>query len=174
MQRLVNRLAEVSALLGGIVLTALIVLTSISITGRAFTWAGLGPVPGDFELVEAGIAFAVFAFLPLCQIRVGHATVDLIAGALSQRMNRGLVAFWEGVSLLVFLVIVWRLFVGFEAKLKNGETTLMLQFPVWWAYALCLIPAAALVMATLWSAWDRLRACATGRDTRPVTGEALH
>ncbi|MEZ5836913.1 MAG: hypothetical protein R3D03_14460 [Geminicoccaceae bacterium] len=36
------------ALLGGTVLVAMIVLTSVSIIGRALIFAGLGPVPGDF------------------------------------------------------------------------------------------------------------------------------
>ena len=54
-------------------------MTVVSIVGRAsLTWAWvLGPVPGDFELVEVGTGFAVFAFLPWCQLKRGHATVDL-------------------------------------------------------------------------------------------------
>ena len=49
-----------------LVLIALILLTVVSVVGRALFSA---PIPGDFELVEIGMAVAVFAFLPYCQLR---------------------------------------------------------------------------------------------------------
>lgn len=174
MQRFVTRLADLSAVLGGLVLTALIVMTCLSIAGRALSGLGLGPVPGDFELVESGIALAVFCFLPLCQLRAGHATVDLFAAAYGQRINRLLLALWEVLAFLVLALIVWRLAQGTLDKLGNNQTTLILQFPVWWAYAACLPPAAATLAVALWSAWDRIRGATSGRDTRPITGEGAH
>ena len=174
MQRIATRLADLSAVLGGLVLAALIVMTCISIAGRAMAGLGLGPVPGDFELVESGVALAVFCFLPLCQMRAGHATVDLFSGAFGDRLNRLLLAFWEILAFLVLAIIAWRLWQGTLDKIGNRQTTLILQFPVWWAYAACLPPAAATVAVALWSAWDRLRGAATGRDTRPIAGEGSH
>ena len=49
-----------------------------SVTGRALIGLGLGPVPGDIELVEVGVAIAVVWFMPWCYLRGGHATVDLL------------------------------------------------------------------------------------------------
>jgi hypothetical protein len=49
-------LARMMAIAGGIVLAAITVLTVVSITGRSLVPIGLAPVPGDFELVEAGTA----------------------------------------------------------------------------------------------------------------------
>ena len=86
------------AVLGGIVLSFLILLTCVSIIGRSLNGIfhsdfmeriapgfsrlvidiGVGPVNGDFELVEAGVAFAIFAFIPLCQVTAGHASVDIL------------------------------------------------------------------------------------------------
>ena len=79
----VERLARFMAILGGAVLIALIIIVTISVIGRglntfghsafitnwsqaasdAFLATGVGPILGDFELVEMGVAFAVFAFL---------------------------------------------------------------------------------------------------------------
>ena len=53
-ERWVETLARLTALAGGLVLTALVVVTVVSVTGRSLVFAGLAPVPGDFELVEAG------------------------------------------------------------------------------------------------------------------------
>ena len=63
-ERLVNRLAKLLAFFGGAVLTALAFMTVLSTVGRAFVGMqiGLGPIPGDFELVEAGTAVAIFCF----------------------------------------------------------------------------------------------------------------
>jgi TRAP-type C4-dicarboxylate transport system permease small subunit len=174
MDRVAHRLAVFSALLGGAMLCALILLTCVSVAGRAFVFAGLGPVPGDFELVEAGIAFAVFAFLPICQVQAGHATVDLFTNALGRAANRWLVAFWEGLFALVMVLIAWRLSVGMLTKFGNGETSMFLQFSTWWAYAACLLPATLAALVALWSAYDRLRAAVTGAETRPIAVEGGH
>lgn len=174
MEPVARTLARITAMAGGLVLTALVVMTCLSITGRALSFAGLGPVPGDFELVEAGIAFAVFAFLPWCILNAGHATVDIFTNGLPVQANRVLLAFWEMVMAATVAFIAWRLYEGFLGKLRNGETTFLLQFPVWWAYAACLVPACVTVLVALWSAWDRLRAVATRHDTRAVKAEALH
>ncbi len=174
MQRLISRLALASATAGGVVLVALVVMTCASIVGRALIDFGLGPVTGDFELVEAGIAFAVFAFLPLCQLRAGHATVDVFTSALPDGTNRVLLAVWECVAALALALIAWRLGAGLVQKVGNGETTFLLQFPIWWAYAACSVPATVAVIVAAWSAADRVRAAFTGHDTRPIGGESVH
>lgn len=173
-QRLVHRLALLSAELGGIVLVAVILMTTTSIGGRALSDAGLGPIPGDFELLEAGIGFAVFAFLPIAQLNATHATVDIFTSLLPPQPNRVLLAVWEVLAAAVFMLICWRLAVGMLQKFGNGETTFILQFPVWWAYAASMVPAAIAVVVATWSAYDRIRAVATGRDTRAVVGGANH
>jgi TRAP-type C4-dicarboxylate transport system permease small subunit len=174
MERLITRLALASAAAGGLVLVALVVMTCVSITGRALIGLGLGPVPGDFELLEAGIAFAVFAFLPLCQLRAGHATVDVFTSAMPVGVNRVLLAVWEILAASVLALIAWRLGAGLAQKIGNGETTFLLQFPVWWAYAACMVPAVVAVIVAVWSAGDRVRSVVTGRDTRPVSAESTH
>lgn len=174
MDRIAHRLAIFSALLGGIILCILILLTCISITGRAFVFAGLGPVPGDFELVEAGIAFSVFAFLPICQVQAGHATVDLFTNALGRGANRWLVAFWECLFAGTMAFIAWRLAAGMLTKYGNGETSMFLQFSTWWAYAACLLPATLAALVAIWSAYDRMRAALTGHETRAIAVESQH
>ena len=174
MERLITRLALASATVGGAVLVALVIMTCASIAGRALIDFGLSPVKGDFELLEAGIAFAVFSFLPLCQLRAGHATVDVFTSALPDGVNRVLLAFWEVIAALTLGLIAWRLGAGLVQKIGNGETTYLLQFPVWWSYAACLVAAVVAVIVAVWSAADRVRAVATGRDTRPISAESTH
>lgn len=185
MKTAIERLARAMAVLGGVVLTALVVLTCVSVLGRGLNsmghsdWlgavsqsladgliaAGVGPITGDFELVEAGIAFAIFAFLPICQLYAGHATVDVFTSRLSDRVNTWLVAFWDVILTLVILLITWRLGAGLADKLGNGETTFLLQFPIWWSYAASF---AAAVVASVTAIY-----CSVGRVTHAVTGRSI-
>ncbi len=155
-------------MVGGIALSVLIVMTCISIAGRALNGFGFAPIPGDFEIVEAGIAFAVFCFIPYCQVNSGHATVDVFTVGLGKSFNRILVAFWEVIFAAVLIFIAWRLFEGMQGKMRYGETSMFLQFPIWWPYVACLIAACISVVVGIWSAYDRVWAIVLGRDTRPI------
>lgn len=126
---------------GGFVLVAITLVTVVSITGRAFVFAGLKPVPGDFELVEAGTAFAVFSFLPWCQINRGHASVEIFTASFPGLANRLIDLVTDFLMLAVALLIAWRHLEGTLDKYGNGETTFILQFPLWWAYAASLVGA---------------------------------
>jgi TRAP-type C4-dicarboxylate transport system permease small subunit len=146
LDRAVERLAFWTAMAGGAVLIAALVVTVVSIVGRALIFAGLGPIPGDFELVESGTAFAVLAFMPLCQFHRGHVTVDLFLTRAGRRPN----ALIDVVTNLLMTgaagVITWRLFVGMLDKRSYGETTFILQFPLWWSYAAALLGAAVFTL----------------------------
>ncbi|WP_340119463.1 TRAP transporter small permease [Pelagibius sp. 7325] len=154
--RAIERIAFWTAMAGGAVLIVVLSLTVISIIGRALIFAGLGPIPGDFELVEAGTAFAVLSFLPLCQFHRGHVTVDLFLARAGRRPN----AMIDVVANLLMTgaagVITWRLFLGLLDKRSYGETTFILQFPVWWSYTAALLGAAVFTLVCAYTVWRSL------------------
>jgi len=127
-------------------------------------------VTGDFELVEAGIAFAIFAFLPICQLYGAHATVDVFTNQLPGRANRYLIAFWEVVLTAVILLISWRLYEGFLSKLGNGQTTFLLQFPIWWAYGASFVASVIAGLVALYCAAMRVAEALSGRQILPTDG----
>lgn len=138
---IVRWIAQTMAILGGLVLVGMIILTCISILGRSLISIGLGPIPGDFELVEAASAFAVFSFLPWCQLNCGHAAVDIFTNFLPKFINKWIDLFAEVLMGIAIIIIAWKLFDGTLSKSKYGETTFILQFPIWWAYATSLFAA---------------------------------
>ena len=91
MHRFMMTLARTLAVIGGLTLSALIIMTCASIAGReinafmAADWMqaampgvadfvlglGVGQVKGDTELVEAGMAFTIFCFLPAVSDQCG-------------------------------------------------------------------------------------------------------
>ena len=194
MHAIVERLARLFALMGGLVLSALIVLTCLSIVGRALNSllhgdalqslapglanallaTGLGPVNGDFELVEAGMAFAIFAFLPLCQLNGAHASVDIFTQKLPLRANRVLRMVIECVFAATLVLIAWQLFEGMESKRQTGQTSFLLQYPVWWAYAFSLSGAVVAAAVSVYLAAMRSVEALTGRIVLPPELEADH
>ncbi len=173
----VDRLARLFALLGGVVLCALIVMTCVSILGRelgTLLGAGIGPINGDFELVEAGIAFTIFAFLPLCQLQGAHASVDIFTSGLPASFNRALRMIIEVVFSAVMILIAWQLFEGTQSKFRSGTTTLLLEFPLWWAYALSLVPAAVAAFVAVYVAAMRVGEMVSGRSILANDTEAEH
>lgn len=194
MFKLVDRCARLMAIVGGVVLTALIVLTCVSVLGRSLNTlghsdllksvadgaaatliaVGFGPVNGDFELVEAGVAFAIFSFLPICQLRSAHAVVDVFSSVLPTKAQEALTAFWEVVLMGVIVLITWRLFAGMMNKLDYGDTTFLLQFPIWWAYAASLVAAIVASLVALYCAAARILGLMTGRKFILSVGEIGH
>lgn len=169
-------LARTLAYLGGAILVAIALITLASIIGR---WINTGPIrsiAGDYELTEAGVGIAVFAFLPWCQLMRGHVTVDIFTNGLPAR-GRSLTAFLgDALIAMAAFVIMWRFYLGFGEKfpyfsdawrdrLSMGfkpffpETTYELEIPIWIPYGLALIGAVAFFLVsayTVWRSWNRL------------------
>lgn len=167
--RLIERLAFVMAMLGGLVLIAVMLIVVVSITGRGLISVGLGPIPGDFELVEAGSAFAIFAFLGWCQFHRGHVTVDLFLGRAGPRVNAWIDLLSAILMTIAATVIAWRLAAGLGDKMRYGETTFVLQFPLWWSYAAALTGAVTFALVSAWTILRgirELRAAGVAKATR--------
>ncbi len=187
MHKFIRGLSLGMAILGGAVLFALILLVCASVLGRGLNglmhgglgtlmpgfaqWAldaGVGPINGDFELVESGVAFAIFAFLPLCQLTAGHASVDIFTSKLPARVNRILQMLIDLVFAAVLILIAAQLNEGLQSKLRYGETTFLLQFPIWWAYAASLLGAVAAAVVAIYVALVRIAEVITARAILPT------
>ncbi len=186
------KLSRVMAYLGGLMLVFLVILTCLSIAGRSMnsilhsellqatvpTLAngllalGVGPINGDFEVVEAGMAFSIFAFLPLCQITGGHASVDIFTSRMSKRVNRGLLWITDLLFAIVLIIIAVQLGAGMLSKLRSGQTTFLLEFPVWWAYALSLIGSVIAAAVSIFISVSRTAEFLTGHTYLPPDLEA--
>lgn len=164
MQRAMTALAHGAALVGGAVLIIIILLTCVSIAGRV---VGLGEIRGTYEILEAGVAFAIFCFFPICQLYGAHATVDVFTSGLSHWALLVLKAFWEVVLTAIIILLSWRLFGGLERYLANGETTLFLQFPVWWSYAASFAASVVASVTAVYCALARVATALSGRSYLP-------
>jgi TRAP-type C4-dicarboxylate transport system permease small subunit len=161
--RALYRAATGAALLGGGVLFALTLLTVISVAGRTVLSA---PVPGDFELVELGMAVAIFAFLPYCQIVRGNVIVDLVTSRAPARTRALLDAVGNLLFTAIAALLTWRVALGGIEIRSYHETTMVLQVPVWWGYVPAVLSLAFLTVVCAYTVW---RSVLEYRGQRPET-----
>lgn len=199
--RIMMRLARGMAVLGGLTLMALVILTCISVLGRGINtflhWdliesavpglaqrlldTGVGPILGDTELVQLGMAFSVLAFFPFCTITAGHATVDIFTANFPAGVNRVMQAVTDVVFAAVLILIAARLWVGMIGKMAASDTPMMvrwlgfegdgffnetstlLQYPLWWGFAAAFVAAAVAAVIAVYVAAARIYEALTAR-----------
>lgn len=182
--RALEGLARALAYTGGLILVAIAIVTVLSITGRALISIGLGPIKGDFEMVEMGCAIAVFFFLPWCQLKRGHVTVDILVDRMPRRAHAGFGLIGDTCVLIAASVIAWRLYLGFGEKFPYGsdalreslsmgykpffaETTYELELPIWIPYGMALNGALIFLAVSAYSVWRSLNWTLAGQEGRP-------
>ncbi|MEZ0303593.1 MAG: TRAP transporter small permease [Hyphomicrobiaceae bacterium] len=148
--RIVFRLATAIAILGGIALVLVTVTTVVSVVGRALIPIGLKPIPGDYELVQLGVLFAIFCSLPLTQYLRGHADVALLTDRFPDRAAAAIELIMDLLTLGAVSFVVWRYTLGMIDKFSNREMTLILHMPLWWIYAAGMVGAVTTVIVSLY------------------------
>jgi TRAP-type C4-dicarboxylate transport system permease small subunit len=143
---LARKLIEWWALAGGIVLVAIVLMTTWSV----FSGAVFGtPFPGDFELTEIGVAVAAFAFLPYCQITGSNVSADIFTSRAGARTIAALTLLAALVAIGFSLILLWRMWAGMIDYQKYLETTAILQIPLWTAFVPILCSLALLCVAAI-------------------------
>jgi TRAP-type C4-dicarboxylate transport system permease small subunit len=159
---------------GGVILASVSLMVVISVIGRRLDgiWV-FGPITGDYELVEAGCAIAVFAFLPWCQINRGHVAVDIVVQALPARIKAlsGLIG--DILLAVAAFIIARQLWLAFGERFPHGsdrlravldmgprpffpQTSYELEIPTWIPYGLCVIGAGLFLVTALYTVWRSL------------------
>jgi TRAP-type C4-dicarboxylate transport system permease small subunit len=127
------------ALVGGLVLCSMALLTTVSVTGRRFFDA---PVTGDFELIAIGTGVCVFTFLPYCQLKRENVLVDFFMSRAPQRAKSFFDAIGNLAYTFIIAIMIWRMTLGGIDLYEADEMTLILEFTRWWTFPaaiLCLI-----------------------------------
>ena len=141
---LARRLIEGWALLGGV----LLVIIALMNTWSVISLAVLGfPVPGDFEMVQMGVAVVAFSFLPYCQLKGANVTTDIFTAGAS-RVTVAVFTLLAALAAAFFSVLLlWRMSDGMVSYLRFKEVTTILNIPLWIAFPPILASLALLVLA---------------------------
>jgi len=133
-------LCRVFGMVGAAVALATGFLTLVSVLMRA-GWSQ--PIPGDVEMTQMGIAFAISMCLPYCQLQKANIIVDFFTQSSADGTRKFLDAMGNFSLVLLYGLLAWRTSVGAFSVREAGETTMIISLPMWWAYA-CLAPGLAL------------------------------
>lgn len=155
---------EYWALLGGLLLIGVVLITAWSLVCDIL-WKT--PVPGENEIVQVGIAVAVFAFLPYCQLTGANVSADIFTSRAAPRMIAFLTLIGSLAAVLFSILLVytkWQALLDYREFL---ETTAIMQFPIWTAFVPILVSLVLLAIAAAISIYESLDDMRTGRSHAP-------
>jgi len=150
---LLTTAAIVIAIAGGLLSIATALLVTASVFGR---WIGIGPVPGDFELVQIAVALSVFSFLPLTQARRGNIIVDTFTARLPRRVNAVIDALWDFVYAGMMALLAWCLSLGAREAYASGVNSVVLGAPLAPVFTLCAMLIVVLALVAVQTGQARL------------------
>ena len=135
--KILELLAKLCAIVAGVLLTFITLLTCLSIIGRE---AFGKTVTGDFELIGVAAGAAIALFMPICQLRRANIIVDFFTNRLSEASNARLDRLGAFLLAMAFALLSWRTGVGCLNAIKTQSGTMMMGFPEWIVYA-AMLPA---------------------------------
>ncbi len=147
--RLLEKLAKLSAVTAGVLLTLITLMTCVSVIGRNTTGVTL---VGDIELTGVVAGAAIALFLPWCQFKRGNIIVDFFTARASERTNGLFDRLGAFILALCMAVLAWRTCLGGLSAWNTQSTSMMLGFPEWITYSLMVPPLVLTALIGLWQA----------------------
>jgi len=138
------------AFAGGVLLFLVVFLNTFSVAGGIVG----NPIPGDFELTEMGVAIAVFAFLPYCQLTNANVTADIFTSKASPRLIAVFGLASSLIALLFSILLFWCMYQGMVDRYNYQYTSAILLIPMWIPYVPVLFSWILLFLAAIISVKD--------------------
>jgi len=155
------------ALVGGLLISALAILTTVSAVSLLLTGA---PLSADYELAKYMVGIAIFTFLPYCQLAGSNVTVDIFTESLSAS-KKAMMSILSAIFAIAFSILLLRqMYLGFLGYMRYPEVTPVLRLPLWTAFPPILLSLALLLAASLITLYDSIR---VARRKRPLVATYL-
>jgi TRAP-type C4-dicarboxylate transport system permease small subunit len=135
--KILEKLAKLCAILAGVLLTCITLMTCASLIGRNTTGDS---IVGAFELTGVAAGAAIALFMPLCQLRRGNIIVDFFTAGMSDKINDKLDRFGTLLLVVIFGLLAWRTTLGGLNVWSAHSETQIMGFPEWIVYAV-MVPA---------------------------------
>ncbi|HHX89462.1 MAG TPA: TRAP transporter small permease [Paracoccus sp.] len=154
----IGRFVNALAVLGGFIMLGVTLVAAASIVGRALSRAFgiLGPIPGDYEIVSIGAGMSIFFFMAWTQYSRGHVTVDIFVSFMGERVLAALAVAMNLALTVTVVILAQQLGLGLEDKRRFGETSLILQIPLWYSYAGGMIGLYSFALVSGYTVWRSL------------------
>jgi TRAP-type C4-dicarboxylate transport system permease small subunit len=150
---LLEPIARLCSILGGLLMTSLMLMTCYSLIGRNFFDSAL---IGDFELTGVGAGAAIALFMPLCQLKRENIIVDFFTAKCSESFNHGLDRMGDGLMTLIFGLLSWRCGAAAINAKETMGASMLLGFPDWIVFTSMCIPFGITALIALMQALSQL------------------
>ena len=134
-----DRIARFCSILGGLVMTALMLMTCYSLISRNLFDSAL---IGDFELTGVGAGAAIALFMPLCQLKHENIIVDFFTANRSEAFNFRLDRLGDVLMAIIFALLAWRCTAAAINAVDTMGASMLLGFPDWIVFTSMAIPFA--------------------------------
>lgn len=145
--RATDFVTTIAAYVAGVVLLALMLLTTADVAGRYFFNA---PLNGVFDLTHFAVSIMTFLGLSYCGYRGGHVVIELLYEKLPMVARGVLNRVINLVGCVLFGVIAWRTAVQSIDVRDMGEASQLMEipfFPLYWLVAFgCALFAAVMAL----------------------------
>lgn len=125
---MLDRFSDFLKLIGGVALTSMMLLTVVDVIGRFFKH----PIFGSVELIGFLATIIVAAALPYTYKVEGHVGVEIVVRLLSKRAQLCIDIFTRSLSLILFSLITWQMFLYARDIHETGEVSMNLEFPIYY------------------------------------------
>ena len=137
--RVTDKATTASAILAGVVLFGLMLLTAADVGSRYFLNA---PLNGVVDLTRFSVLIMTFLGFAYCGFRGANVVIELLFNQLGPRVQTGLKRLANSLGCLLFSVIAWRSVVQSVDVREFNETSQLLTIPYWPFYVLLAFGAA--------------------------------
>ncbi len=144
--RILETLAKLCAVLAGVLLTVITLMTCVSLIGRNTTgWS----IVGAFELTGFAAGAAIALFMPWCQVRRGNIIVDFFTARATEALQQRLDRVGALMLALVMGLMTWRSSIGGINAWQSQAGSMMMGFPEWIVYCGIVPPLALTTLIAL-------------------------
>jgi len=121
-----DKFSGILKIIGCVAIVAMMTLTVFDVVGRFFKY----PIFGAIEIIGFLAAIIVAAALPYTHKVEGHVGVEILVRLLPPKMQIALKIITQGLTLFLFSLITWQMFLYAMELDKTGEVSMNLQFPI--------------------------------------------
>jgi TRAP-type C4-dicarboxylate transport system permease small subunit len=139
LSQVLNKLSDFLKMIGAAALTVMMMLTVVDVIGRFFKC----PIFGSVELVGFLATIIVAAALPYTYKMDGHVGVEILVRLLPDKPQIWIDIFTRTLTLVLFILITWQMFLYADDIRHTGEVSMNLQFPIY--YIVYLLSFALLI-----------------------------
>ena len=155
--KLLEQLAKLCAILAGVLIIVITLMTCVSLIGRNTTgWS----IVGAFELSGFAAGAAIALFMPWCQIKRNNIIVDFFTSRAPQSVQDGLDRMGAFTVALAMGLLAWRTAIGGINAWNSGAGSMMMGLPEWTVYVGMVPP---LVLTAVIGLAQALRGFADGQ-----------